>query len=159
MRIVRNYIWPFTDGISTMAENKTKPTNANVAAYIATVEPARRRADAETLLAMMQRLTGWKPVMWGDSMVGFGRYHYKYASGREGEYFIVGFAPRKAAMSVYIMPGFKQYARELKRLGKHRHSVSCLYLTKLDGLDLTALEAMITDSVRRMQDMYEWWEK
>ncbi len=142
-----------------MAENKTRPTRKSVAKFIAGIEPTRRREDAETLLAMMKRATGMEPVMWGDSIVGFGRYHYKYDSGREGEFFLTGFSPRKAAMTVYVMPGFKQYAAELKRLGKQRHSVSCLYLTKLDGLDLTALETIIADSVRRMKDMYEWWEK
>lgn len=143
-----------------MAENKTQPTKASVAKFIAGVEPARRREDARTMLAMMKRLTDWPAVMWGDSIVGFGRYHYKYASGREGDFLITGFSPRKAATTVYIMPGFKQYGPQLKRLGKHKHSVSCLYLTKLDGLDLTALEEIITDSVRRMQEMsVEWWPR
>lgn len=140
-----------------MAENKTQPTGADVDAYLASVEPARRREDSMTLLDLMKRVTGYEPVLWGGSMVGFGRYHYKYASGREGDYFLTGFAPRKAAMSVYIMPGFKRYAAELKRLGKHRHSVSCLYLTRLEAVDLDVLEEIVADSVRRMKEMYPHW--
>ena len=140
-----------------MAENKTRPTDVDVEAFLSQVEPAHRRVDAETMLRLMKRITRMKPVMWGDSIVGFGRYHYKYESGREGDYFLTGFAPRKAAMTVYIMPGFKQYADQLARLGKHRHSVSCLYLSRLDGLDMTALEEIIRDSVRRMKKMYDWW--
>lgn len=142
-----------------MAENKTQPTDADVGAYIAAVEPARRREESETLLALMTRVTGFEPVMWGESIVGFGRYHYKYKSGREGDYFLTGFAPRKAAMTVYVMPGFKQYGAELKRLGKHRHSVSCLYLNRLDAVDLDALEEIVADSVRRMKEMYDWWPR
>ena len=142
-----------------MARNKTRPTRKSVTEFIASVEPARRRKDAETLLDLMKRVTGMEPVMWGDSIVGFGRYHYKYNSGREGELFLAGFSPRKAEMTVYVMPGFKQYTAELKRLGTHKHSVSCLYLTKLDGLDLEALEAIVADSVVRMKEMYAWWEK
>ncbi len=142
-----------------MSANKTQPTDADVDTYLAGVEPTRRREDAVTVLKLMKRITRFKPVMWGESMVGFGRYHYKYASGREGDYFLTGFAPRKAAMTIYIMPGFKQYAPQLERLGKHRHSSSCLYLTRLDGLDLKALEEIIRDSVKRMKEMYEWWPK
>ena len=140
-----------------MTENKTKPTDADVDAHLAGVEPARRREDAQALLQLMKRITRMKPVMWGDSIVGFGRYHYKYDSGREGDFFLTGFAPRKAAMTVYVMPGFKQYGDQLARLGKHRHSVSCLYLTRLDGIDMGALEEIIRDSVKRMKKMYDWW--
>ena len=141
------------------AENKTQPTDADVEAYLATVAPPRRQDDSFALLKMMKRITRFDPVMWGDSIVGFGRYHYKYDSGREGAFFLTGFAPRKAAMTVYIMPGFKQYQAQLARLGKHRHSVSCLYLNRLNGIDLKALEEIIRDSVKRMKKMYDWWPK
>ena len=140
-------------------ENKTQPTDADVEAYLATVAPPRRRDDSLLLLKMMKRITRFDPVMWGDSIVGFGRYHYRYASGREGDYFLIGFAPRKTATTIYIMPGFKHYAAQLARLGKHRHSSACLYLTRLDGIDMGALEEIIRDSVKRMKKMYEWWAK
>jgi hypothetical protein len=140
-----------------MAENKTQPSDADVGAYLARVEPDRRREDSQALLRLMKRVVRLEPVLWGESIVGFGRYHYRYESGHEGEFFLTGFAPRKAAMTVYIMPGFKQYEDQLARLGKHRRSVSCLYLNRLDGIDLKALEEIIRDSVRRMKKMYEWW--
>jgi hypothetical protein len=140
-----------------MAENKTKPNDRDVHAFIAGIEQETRRADAQVLLDMMTRVTGFEPVMWGDNMVGFGRYHYKYESGRQGDYFITGFSPRKAAMSVYIMPGFKQYGDLLSRLGKHRHSVSCLYINRLNAVDLSVLEEIVADSVKRMKEIYPQW--
>jgi hypothetical protein len=140
-----------------MAENKTQPSDADVGAYLARVEPDRRREDSQALLRLMKRVVRLEPVLWGESIVGFGRYHYRYESGHEGEFFLTGFAPRKAAMTVYIMPGFKQYEDQLARLGKHRRSVSCLYLNRLAGIDLKALEEIIRDSVRRMKKIYEWW--
>lgn len=142
-----------------MSENITKPTNADVRAFIANVAHPRRRAESEELLALMGRATGMKPQMWGDSMVGYGQYHYKYASGREGDYFLTGFSPRKAALTVYIMPGFKQYGDLLARLGKHRHSSSCLYVNRLENIDLTILETIVVDSVRRMKEIYPQWSK
>ena len=92
--------------------------------------------------------------MWGSAIVGFGSYHYTYASGREGDWFLTGFSPRKQNLTVYIMPGFKQYTKQLEKLGKHKHSVSCLYLKNLDYVDMEALAFMIGDSVRRMREMY-----
>ena len=94
--------------------------------------------------------------MWGESLIGYGFYHYKYESGHEGDYFLTGFSPRKSATSIYIMPGFKQYTDQLARLGPHKHSVSCLYITKLARIDLAVLEGIVTDSVKRMKAMYEW---
>jgi hypothetical protein len=140
-----------------MVENKTRPGDGDVQAFIAGIENETRRADAGTLLRMMSEVTGFKPVLWGETMVGFGQYHYKYDSGREGDYFLTGFSPRKSAMSVYIMPGFKQYGDLLAKLGKHRHSVSCLYINRLDDIDLRVLETMIEDSVRRMKEIYPQW--
>lgn len=142
-----------------MAENITKPNDANVVAFIAGIEHPRRRADSELLLPMMDRISGMKPQMWGDSMVGYGQYHYKYASGREGDYFLTGFSPRKAAMTVYIMPGFKQYDDLLAKLGKHRHSSSCLYINRLENIDLATLETIVADSVRRMKEIYPQWSE
>jgi len=140
-----------------MADNKTRPGDGDVQAFIAGIENETRRADAGTLLRMMSEVTGFKPVLWGETMVGFGQYHYKYVSGREGDYFLTGFSPRKSAMSVYIMPGFKRYGDLLAKLGKHRHSVSCLYINRLDDIDLRVLETMIDDSVRHMKEIYPQW--
>ncbi|MEZ5811979.1 MAG: DUF1801 domain-containing protein [Rhizobiaceae bacterium] len=142
-----------------MAGNKTVPTGADPAAFVEAIDNERRREEARTLLGLFSRVTGYEPQMWGLSIVGYGRYHYKYESGREGESFLTGFSPRKSAMTVYIMPGFKRYGVQLERLGRHRHSVSCLYLTRLEGRDLGALEEMIADSVERMKAMYAHWPK
>ncbi len=139
-----------------MAENKTKPTEASATEFVSSVENLIRRGDAQILLEMFGRLTGMEPVMWGESLIGYGHYHYKYASGREGDYFLTGFSPRKAATTIYIMPGFNQYSDQLRRLGPHRHSRSCLYITRLERVDRAALEEMIVDSVKRMKSMYQW---
>lgn len=134
--------------------NKTQPTGADPYAFIDGVEPAGRRGDAETLLPIFERASGEKPVMWGESMVGFGRYHYKYESGREGDYFLTGFSPRKSNLSLYVMPGVAKYPGHLARLGKHKHSVSCLYLKTLADVDLAVLEDLIAASVRDMRMIY-----
>ena len=138
--------------------NKTQRTTASVEDFIAAVEHKGRREDSPILLELMKRATGFKPAMWGDSIIGFGEYHYKYDSGRQGDFLMTGFSPRKAAMTVYIMPGFNLYEEQLARLGKHKHSVSCLYLSRLDKLDLTALEEMVVDSVRRMKEISVRWK-
>lgn len=137
-----------------MSENKTKPTGASVTDFIASVEPAGRRDDAGVLLDLMARATGLEPEMWGPSIVGYGRCHYRYDSGREGDWILTGFSPRKAAMSVYIMPGFAPYADLLTRLGKHKTGVCCLYLGRLNKVDLGVLETIVADSVARMRDRH-----
>lgn len=143
-----------------MSDNKTVPTDVDPRVFVEAVEHQRRREDALLLLDLFSRVTGYEPQMWGESIIGYGRYHYKYASGREGEFLLTGFSPRKAAMTIYIMPGFKKYAPQLERLGKHKHSVSCLYLTSLANRDLGALEEMIVDSVERMKAMsVQHWPK
>ena len=138
-----------------MAEPKTKPTGVSVDAFIDGVEHARRRAEARAVCAMMQRVTGEAAEMWGPSIVGFGRYQYKYESGREGEWMLTGFAPRKAAMTVYIMPGFSRYDDLMARLGKHRTGKSCLYINKLDDVDLAVLEELVRLSVDYMRATYD----
>jgi len=105
----------------------------------------------------MGRATGFDPRIWGDSMVGYGQYRYKYKSGHGGEHFLTGFSPRKSAMSIYVMPGFKQYEKQLALLGKHKHSVSCLYVTRLANIDLGVLENIVADSVSRMKKLYPDW--
>ena len=130
-----------------MAEAKTKPTKVSVASFIASVPDERRRSDARTLLKVFKAATGKRPVMWGPSIVGYGSYHYKYASGHEGDCSIAGFSPRKAATSVYITAGFAEFGPLLRQLGPHKKSVGCLYLKSLDGIDLKVLERMIRKSV------------
>ncbi|MEP3203540.1 MAG: DUF1801 domain-containing protein [Rhizobiaceae bacterium] len=139
-----------------MSENKTRPSDASVIDYINSVESEARRDDSKILLDSMTQWTGMQPRLWGTSIVGFGEYHYKYASGREGDHLLTGFAPRKAAMTVYIMPGFKPYGEHLARLGPHKHSSSCLYITRLARVDMSVLEEIVRDSVDRMKTMYPW---
>jgi len=126
-----------------MAENKTLPTDVPVDEFLAQVENARRRADAETALTLYKDVTGLEPVMWGPSIVGFGSSHYVYASGREGDMPAAGFSPRKANMTFYINAGFEGVEDLLAKLGKHRTSVSCLYINKLADVDLDVLRQII----------------
>lgn len=137
-----------------MAETKTRPTNSSVEDFIASVEHPTRRNDALTLLAMMRRITGWEPQMWGPSMIGFGSYHYKYDSGHEGDAMRTGFSPRKANLVVYIMPGYSDYSAILDRLGKHRMGKSCLYINKLADVDLEVLEELIRAGLADMAKKY-----
>lgn len=124
-----------------MAENKTQPTTAGVADFLAGVAP-RRQAEAETLIAMMRDISGFEPVLWGPSIIGFGTTHYRYDSGREGDMPILAFSPRKARLTIYF-DGFDHYGDQLARLGKHSSSVSCLYVNKLDDIDLAVLREML----------------
>lgn len=130
-----------------MADLKTKPTKVSVANYITAIPDERRRAEARTLLKVFKAATGKRPVMWGPSIVGYGSYHYKYASGHEGDCCLTGFSPRKAAISVYLTAGLANYGPLLKKLGPHKKSVGCLYLKRLDGVDLKVLEQLIRKSV------------
>lgn len=127
-----------------MSTNKTQPTLQTPAAFVDAVEHERRRAEAEVLLELFQTVTGYDAVMWGASIIGFGRYHYVYDSGREGDFLATGFSPRKAAMSVYIMPGYQDHGAILSRLGKHKMGKSCIYINKLDDIDLNVLQELIT---------------
>lgn len=113
-----------------------------------------RRQDSREILALMHRITGEDPVMWDPSIVGFGRYHYKYESGREGDFMLTGFSPRKTALTLYIMPGFSEYGDLMSRLGKHKTGRSCLYLKKLSDVDGTVLEEIIRQSVAFMREKY-----
>lgn len=140
-----------------MAQNKTVPTDASVADFLATVEPESRRSDSLEVLDMMSEATGLEPRMWGSAIIGYGRYRYRYDSGREGEMCLVGFSPRKSALTVYVMPGFEPYSDELAKLGKHKHSKSCLYLANLDKIDRDVLSGIVKDSVERMKAKYPEW--
>jgi len=126
-----------------MARNKTQPTDADVAAYLASVEHPARRADAQALDALFRDVTGWAPRMWGPSIVGYGRYHYVYASGRQGDFLATGFAPRKAALSIYVMPGYRDFGDLLARLGKHKRGRACLYVNRLSDVDVAVLAELI----------------
>lgn len=137
------------------AETKTQQTPASPAAFIAAVEHPTRRADAEALDTRFRRITGWQPRMWGPSIIGYGRYRYRYASGREGEFLATGFSPRKANLSLYIMPGYHEMDDLLSRLGKHKAGKACLYVTKLADVDLDVLDAIIERGLARLRDCYE----
>lgn len=137
-----------------MSDLKTKPNDASVETYLDSVENPRRREDARRVLALMREITGEPPKMWGSSIVGFGSYHYTYASGREGDWPLVGFAPRKQNLVLYIMPGFARYDALLAALGKHRTGRSCLYVNKVADIDPTVLEELIRESVAEMKSRY-----
>lgn len=141
-----------------MAENTTRPTDVAPAEFIAAVEHPTRRADAETLLEMMERVTGCAGKMWGPSIIGFGRYAYRYESGREGEFMLTGFAPRKANLVVYVLPGYDDISEDLAELGKHRIGKSCLYINKLADVDLDVLERIVSDGVARMRRDYDTFD-
>jgi hypothetical protein len=130
--------------------NKTVATKASVEAFVE-AQPAAVRRDCETLIAMLKKVTGEKPKMWGKSMVGFGDHHYKYASGREGDTFLIGFAPRAKNLTIYVMPGFADYEKQLEKLGNPKTGVGCLYLDTLEGKDLKALESMLSDAAKKMR--------
>ncbi|ODT69807.1 MAG: hypothetical protein ABS75_15315 [Pelagibacterium sp. SCN 63-23] len=141
-----------------MAEQKTRPDGGDVGTFLARIEDPAKRADSHALVALMQDVSGEEPVLWG-SMVGFGLYHYRYASGREGDAFLIGFSPRKAEFSIYLMGSyFPEEARRrdglLARLGKHRMGKACLYVKRLSDIDLDALRELADMSVRRLRETY-----
>lgn len=134
--------------------NKTAATDASVNGFVAAIPHPTRRADAFVLLDMMARVTGEQPRLWGPSIIGFGSYHYRYESGREGDAPLAAFSPRKAAMVVYVMTGFHGADALLARLGKHRTGKSCLYLGALGEIDRDVLKELITRSVRTIREKY-----
>ena len=141
----------------TQANNKTQPHDASVHKYIDSIEHKGRQEDARELLALMSEVTGEPARMWGSSIIGFGEYHYEYESGREGDHMLTGFAPRKANMVVYIMPGFKPYQKLLDKLGKYKTGRSCLYIKRLSDVDEAVLEKLINESVTYMRKTYKTW--
>ncbi len=126
-----------------MSGNKTTPTDADVRAFLAGVEPEEKRADAARLDALFREVTGFRPTMWGPSIVGYGRYHYVYDSGREGDFLATGFSPRAREFSIYIMPGYADFSDILDRLGRHRTGKSCLYVKRLAEIDEGVLKELI----------------
>jgi hypothetical protein len=137
-----------------MAELKTRQTAASVDDFLRQIAGEERREDCRALVRLMSRVTGEPPRMWGPGMVGFGRYHYKYASGREGDWFLTGFAPRKLDLTLYIMAGFDRYGSLMARLGKHRTGKSCLYVKRLSDLDSDVLDELVTASVEHVRHTY-----
>ena len=135
-----------------MAENKTKPTMASPAAFIKQVDELRRK-DCQELVELMRDITGHPPKMWGASIVGFGQYHYKYASGREGESLLTGFSPRKQDLVLYLGPGIEN-TDVMAKLGKHKAGKGCLYLKKVDDIDRRVLRTLIEQSVAIMRARY-----
>ena len=134
-----------------MAELKTKENDQSVEAFLSSIDDVQKQADCRALVAIMQEATGAAPRMWGDSIVGFGHYHYKYASGREGDWFLTGFAPRKQNLTLYIMAGVDNYEALLGRLGKHTTGKSCLYVKRLADVDMPVLKELVAKSVAHMK--------
>ena len=135
-----------------MAENKTQRNDGDVLAYLESVSNKRRREDSLVVKELMEEVTGEPAEMWGASIVGFGSYHYRYASGREGDFMLTGFAPRKQALTLYIMGGHERYDALMARLGKHRTGSSCVYINKLADVDLAVLRELIAESVEYMRN-------
>ena len=143
-----------------MAENKTMPTDQSASDWIAQVEPAAKREDAERLDALFRDVTGEEPVMWGPGMIGYGQYHYKYDSGREGDWMRIGFSPRKARHSIHLMGGYcddatgKTNEKLLAKLGKHKTGASCLYINKLADVDMEVLRELVEVNWAAMNELY-----
>lgn len=137
-----------------MAENKTKPTEVTAASYLAAIENDDRRQDCETLAQLMTQATGYPPVMWGASIVGFGSYHYRYESGREGDSCLTGFSSRKGDISLYLSSEFPGRDTLLADLGKHKMAKACLYIRKLSDVNLGVLEQLVRGSVAQVKRTY-----
>lgn len=137
-----------------MSENKTIQNDDSVNTFLESIENEVRKRDAFAALEMIKRITKLEPKMWGKSIIGFGNYHYKYDSGREGDFFRVGFSPRKTSMTFYIMAGFPKYESLLEKLGKHKLGKSCLYINNLDKVNMEVLEKIISTSFIKMNEKY-----
>lgn len=137
-----------------MAESKTKPTKQSVEDFLNTIPDEQKRADAFAIVKLMKQATRFEPTMWGSSIVGFGQYHYKYASGREGDSCLVGFSPRKQNFTLYLMLGVADYSDLLDKLGKHKTGKGCLYINTLADVDVPTLKELIKRSVQQLKAMY-----
>ena len=137
-----------------MAELKTRPTEASVNAFLDALDSERRRDESRQLVALMREATGAQPAMWGESIVGFGEAHMVYASGREIDWFEVGFSPRKRAISLYLMPGVERFGDILERLGPHTHGAGCLYVTRLERVDADVLRELVQASVDTVRETW-----
>ena len=139
---------------SLMAELKTKKTDASVSAYLNAIADKQKRADCRVIAKMMRDVTRNRAKMWGSSIVGYGSYDYKYASGRQGSWAICGFSPRAQNIAVYIMPGFSRFGKLMNKLGKYKTGKSCLYIKKLEDVDRKVLKDLISGSVKEMRNKY-----
>lgn len=137
-----------------MAQNKTQPTQLKVSDFISGIEDKIKRDDCRELMKLMSKITGNRAKMWGAAIVGYGKYHYKYESGREGDFFLTGFSPRKQALSIYIVSGFSINPELMEKLGKYKTGKSCLYVKKLDDLDRSVLKQLVKESVAYMRKKY-----
>jgi hypothetical protein len=135
-----------------MAESKTQKTEESVEAFLNSVAHEKRRTDSFKVLELMKEVTGKEPKMWGSSIIGFGDYHYKYESGREGDWFLTGFSPRKQSLTLYIMAGFDEYDELMASLGKYKTGKSCLYINKLEDVDLPTLKQLVKKSAAHMAE-------
>lgn len=137
-----------------MATLKTQPTENDVEDFLNAIDDKQKRKDSFKILDIMKSITGEEPKMWGSSIIGFGQYHYQYESGREGDWFLTGFSPRKQNFSLYIMAGFDNYDDLMSRLGKYKTGKSCLYIKRLEQIDLDILKKLIRESVDYMRAKY-----
>jgi hypothetical protein len=137
-----------------MAALKTTPNDRSVEAFLDSIDDEKKRQDSYRILELMKQVTGVEAQMWGDSIIGFGSYHYKYASGREGDWFLTGFSPRKQAITLYIMAGFDQYEALMNQLGKYKTGKACLYVKKLEDIDIRTLRELVKQSVEHLANTY-----
>jgi hypothetical protein len=137
-----------------MAELKTKQTDQSVEEFLNSITNEKRKQDAFIILNLMKKVTNLEPKMWGSSMVGFGKYTYKYESGWDGESFRIGFSPRKQNLTIYIYPGFDRYEDLMKKLGKYKTGKACLYINKIEDVDLAVLEELIRESLNHMNNSF-----
>ncbi|MGB1445837.1 MAG: DUF1801 domain-containing protein [Flavobacteriaceae bacterium] len=137
-----------------MKENKTKQTNENVEWFLSSIEEDQKREDCQNLLDIMQEITQQPPKMWGTSIVGFGEYHYKYKTGREGDWFLTGFAPRKQALTLYLMCDLSHDGLDFEGLGKYKKGKGCLYVKRLSDVNLNVLKRIIKDSIKIIEEKY-----
>jgi len=137
-----------------MAKLKTIPNDQSVDDFLQSVDNEKKRQDCYTVLEMMKEITGAEPQMWGPSIIGFGSYHYKYESGREGDWFLTGFSPRKQSLTLYIMPGFGRFEDLMNELGKYKTGKACLYIKKLEDVDQQILRELVEKSVEYLKEKY-----
>ena len=137
-----------------MKQNKTQRIDNSVSLFLDQIEPEQKRKDSHALVALMSQITAEKPKLWGTSIIGFGDYHYKYKSGREGDWFLTGFSPRKNALTVYLMCDLSHEGLDFDGLGKYKLSKGCLYFKKIEGVDLKVLTQIIKDSIEIIKKMY-----
>jgi hypothetical protein len=137
-----------------MAALKTTPNHRSVKAFLDSIDDEKKRQDSYRILELMKQVTGEEAQMWGDSIVGFGSYHYKYASGREGDWFLTGFSPRKQTITLYIMAGFDQYEALMNQMGKYKTGKACLYIKKLEDINTQTLRELVKQSVEHVANTY-----